>query len=422
MSQRPTVPAVPPAEPVDAPARARPAEPPLGLVVAGLGGFAATVTDLALAEPRVRVRAVGDPAAAAGGAGGARVEALRAAGVEVLTGYEETLRRPGVEAVWLPVPIALHRPFAEAAFAAGHAVLCEKPLAGSVADAEAMVAAAEASGRPAALGFHDLFDPDALAFKRAAHGPGGIGRLASVTVLASWPRDDAYFARNGWAGRIRHGGVEVRDGPANNALAHYLMLGLFFAGDDDLIAATPIEAEAVKLRAAAIENYDTVSARLTLGPGCVNPAGIPLFAHLTHAAAEAFEPQLLLRGDRASWLWKFDAAAPDLAPADRVVVSRGGDVVRGGILPRFVDLCRGVARPNFPHATFAAGLAHARAVELVQEAPPTVAVPRDRVEERPTPGPTPGGRQSVLPGLLDAMRDAARRDTLLDPRGWAPDA
>ncbi len=381
---------------------------PLGLAFAGMGGFAAPMTDLALAEPRVRVVAVGDPVAGAAASAG-RVAALREAGVAVRDSFDEALARPGVEAAWLPVPIALHRPFAEAALAAGKHVLCEKPLAGCVADAAALVAAADASGCAAALGFHDLFDPEALAFKRAAHGPGGVGELESVTVVASWPRDDAYFRRNGWAGRIRQGGAHVRDSPANNALAHYLMLAQFFAGEADLVAATPVAAEARGFRAADIENFDTVSARLELGPGCVRP-GVPLFVHLTHAAAESFEPQLLLRGSRGRWLWKFDATAAAFAPADRVAHSPGSVAVRGRLLPRFVDLCRGVDRPDAPYGTFAAGLAHAVAVELIQD---SLGEPIPRAAHAENHA-ILSGTQRVVPGLLDAMKAAATEERLVD--------
>ena len=51
------------------------------------------------------------------------------------------LATPGLDAVYVAAPNALHRPLVEAAAAAGKAVLCEKPLAADVRDAEAMVAA-----------------------------------------------------------------------------------------------------------------------------------------------------------------------------------------------------------------------------------------------------------------------------------------
>lgn len=62
------------------------------------------------------------------------------------TSVDELLAVPGVDAVYVATPNAAHRPLVEAAAAAGKAVLCEKPLAADVADAEAMVTACEAAG------------------------------------------------------------------------------------------------------------------------------------------------------------------------------------------------------------------------------------------------------------------------------------
>ena len=51
------------------------------------------------------------------------------------------LATPGLDAVYVATPNAAHRPLVEAAAAAGKAVLCEKPLAADVLDAELMVTA-----------------------------------------------------------------------------------------------------------------------------------------------------------------------------------------------------------------------------------------------------------------------------------------
>lgn len=57
------------------------------------------------------------------------------------TDLDAFLATPGLEAVYVASPNSAHRPLVEAAAAAGKAVLCEKPLAADVADAEAIVRA-----------------------------------------------------------------------------------------------------------------------------------------------------------------------------------------------------------------------------------------------------------------------------------------
>lgn len=64
----------------------------------------------------------------------------------VCTDYEQLVRRDEIDAVSIALPDHLHREACEAALAAGKHVLLEKPMATSVADAEAIVAAWEAAG------------------------------------------------------------------------------------------------------------------------------------------------------------------------------------------------------------------------------------------------------------------------------------
>ena len=83
---------------------------------------------------------------------------------------------PSVEAVVIASPQATHRAIAEAAFAAGKPVFCEKPLGASLADAQAMVAAAEASGLPNMIGFNYVRTP-ATQFVRQLLAEGAIGTV-----------------------------------------------------------------------------------------------------------------------------------------------------------------------------------------------------------------------------------------------------
>ena len=65
---------------------------------------------------------------------------------ESSTSWEEVVRRPDIDAVDICTPADTHLPIARAAAAAGKAVLCEKPLARNVAEAEEMQAAVTRAG------------------------------------------------------------------------------------------------------------------------------------------------------------------------------------------------------------------------------------------------------------------------------------
>ncbi len=120
----------------------------LGVAVIGAGmvgrahcaGYRAAVQTYDLDLPDVRLVAVADahePFA---------VDAAKRFGYErAETSWQAIVDAPDVDVVSVAIANELHRPVVEALLAAGKHVLCEKPLAPSVEDARAMVAAAEAA-------------------------------------------------------------------------------------------------------------------------------------------------------------------------------------------------------------------------------------------------------------------------------------
>ncbi|MCZ8083965.1 MAG: Gfo/Idh/MocA family oxidoreductase [Rhodobacteraceae bacterium] len=90
--------------------------------------------------------------------------------------WREVVADPKVGAVVIASPQSTHRAIAEAAFAAGKPVFCEKPLGASLEDAQAMVAAAEASGLPNMIGFNYVRTP-ATQFVKQLLDEGAIGRV-----------------------------------------------------------------------------------------------------------------------------------------------------------------------------------------------------------------------------------------------------
>jgi predicted dehydrogenase len=75
---------------------------------------------------------------------------------------EAVLREARVDAVYVTVPNSLHREIVERAAHAGANVLCEKPLAPSVVDCQAMIATARAHGVLLMTGYRLHFDASNL--------------------------------------------------------------------------------------------------------------------------------------------------------------------------------------------------------------------------------------------------------------------
>ena len=91
--------------------------------------------------------------------------------------WRDMLADPAIRLVSITSPNGLHREMAVAALAAGKHVWCEKPMALTLADAEAMTAAAaKAKGQVTALGYAYLRNP-ALQHAKALIAEGTIGEV-----------------------------------------------------------------------------------------------------------------------------------------------------------------------------------------------------------------------------------------------------
>jgi predicted dehydrogenase len=154
------------------------AEASIGVAVIGAGmagrahaaGYRSAATVYGPDLPAVRLVAIADVNAAFAADTASRYGYERAE-----AGWKAVADAPDVDAVSVVVANPLHREIVEGLLAAGKHVLCEKPMAPSVEDAEAMVAAAAAAGRQAAVGFCFRRSPAIAAIRDQVAG-GGIGR------------------------------------------------------------------------------------------------------------------------------------------------------------------------------------------------------------------------------------------------------
>jgi predicted dehydrogenase len=170
----------------------------IGLLGGGFMGASHAASYRALGD-RVRVIKVGSRRS------DRAVAVTESLGAELTEDIDGVIRDPEVDVVDICLPTPLHREVAEAAFAAGKHVLLEKPIALTLDDADAIVAAAERSGRLFMVGLVLRFWPEYVELQRRLGG-GELGRPLSVSTLRLSPPADW----NDWmADPAKSGGVCV---------------------------------------------------------------------------------------------------------------------------------------------------------------------------------------------------------------------
>jgi len=172
----------------------------------GMIGFGWVARDYA--APAI-IAAGGRPVAVADPSPQAR-DAAAAAGVRVYADANAMLVDPGVQAVYVATPNHMHRAGVEAAATAGKPVLCEKPMAATLADAEAIAVAVRRAGIRYGTAFDQRHHPAHAAMRDAIAG-GVIGTVTAVRIVyACWVGPE--FATDNWrADPARAGGGALMD-------------------------------------------------------------------------------------------------------------------------------------------------------------------------------------------------------------------
>jgi len=292
---------------------------PVTLVLVGLGGMGSCYLEEILAakdEQAVKIKGVVDPRTPSD----ARRKTLEANGIRHFASLEEFYDRSGAKLAVIASPIAEHCSQTCAALARGSHVLCEKPAAAVIQDVRLMARASRDARRFAAVGYQWSFSPAIQALK-ADILAGEYGAARRLRCLYLWPRDETYYRRNDWAGRVRdEQGRWVLDSPANNAMAHDLHNMLYILGESVDRSAQPASVQAELYRAYPIQNYDTVAGRV------MTRGGAEILIHFSHASAADIGPVLsyefekgtvLASGRQSSLKGVFqDGRIKDYGPAD----------------------------------------------------------------------------------------------------------
>lgn len=329
----------------------------------------------------------------------ARAAAERHGWAAVETDWRALVARDDIDLVDICTPGDSHAEIAVAALAAGKHVLCEKPLANSVAEAETMTRAAEAAygrGQLAMTGFNYRRVPAvALARRMIADGRLGTLRHVRATYLQDWLADPAFPLT--WRLRREHAG----SGALGDLGAHIVDLAQHLAGEP-LAGVSALTETFVRRRPLPGGPSRGLAAVSASGTGAVTVDDAAVFTgRFTSGALASFEAtryatgrknalRIELNGERGSLafdlerlneLWFHDATAPGAeAGFRRILVTEPEHPYLDAWWPpghglgyehTFVhqarDLVHAIAAGTRPDPSFADGLQVQRVLAAVEE-------------------------------------------------------
>ena len=129
-----------------------------------------------------------------------------------------------IDVVSVCTPNGLHAKHTIASLRAGCHVLCEKPMAISVADCGAMIQAAESANRRLFIVKQNRFNPPVAAVKKLLD-EGRLGKIFSIQLNCFWNRDSAYY-QDSWKGT-----ADLDGGSLYTQFSHFIDLLYWMIGD-----------------------------------------------------------------------------------------------------------------------------------------------------------------------------------------------
>ncbi len=165
----------------------------LGFALVGCGEIAACTSKSILDRPHVRVVRCMDPREDL-------AEDLAAAhGAKSSSRIEDVLADDQVQAVIISTPHYLHSPLAVQAAGAGKHVLVEKPLACTLSQADAMIAAADAAKVKLGVMYDQRINFAQVKARQLVRG-GAIGDVVAVKIHGTTDKPESYW-HGGFTGR-----------------------------------------------------------------------------------------------------------------------------------------------------------------------------------------------------------------------------
>ena len=106
--------------------------------------------------------------------------------------YDEIAKNPNIDAVYVALPNSMHAEYTVRAAKAGKHVLCEKPMATSAGDAQAMIQACKSAGKKLMIAYRCQYEPANLRAVELIR-QGKLGSIQSIESAFGFP-----IAPNEW--------------------------------------------------------------------------------------------------------------------------------------------------------------------------------------------------------------------------------
>lgn len=190
--------------------------------------------------------------------------------VQTFGDYRSMLDAAGdqLDLVTVPTPPNLHAEMHAACVERDIACYLEKPPTLDPDELEDMVALDARATTPTNVGFNFIIEPERRLLKQRILSR-EFGRIQEVSYFGLWPRNDTYYTRAPWAGKVSLDGRLVLDTIVGNAMAHYTHNVLFWAGSEMDAWANPVAVRAELYRARDIEGPDAMFIEAELESGAL---------------------------------------------------------------------------------------------------------------------------------------------------------
>ncbi|HET7586073.1 MAG TPA: Gfo/Idh/MocA family oxidoreductase [Gemmatimonadaceae bacterium] len=232
----------------------------MGVVLVGCGRISERHFEAIAAHPDLELRGVCDILPERAAAAGAQWR------VPHFTSYDEMLDAVSADMAAICTPSGLHPRHGIMAAARGLHVVCEKPMATRLEEADALVRACDEAGVVLFVVKQNRLNPAVRLLKRAIDGD-RFGRIYLANTTVRWQRPQSYYDMAPWRGTWEFDG-----GAFMNQASHYVDMIQWLIGPVDAVAAK------TATLARRIETEDTGVAILHFRNGALGTIEVTMLA------------------------------------------------------------------------------------------------------------------------------------------------